>query len=187
MRKAFEMKGIPTISLDITLPSITDSTYKQYDSALKNWWYFCAKNKKDPFTDYIPDILEFLTEKFNNGASYGSVNCYRSAIALIVGPTIAQDDRSKRFFKGVAKLRPQKSKYDSTWNPKIVLDFFNSLPENGDLSIKELSLKVITLLALITGHRMQTFSLINIENIEKSDIKISILKLKFHIVLKHQV
>ena len=56
-----------------------------------------------------------------------------------------------------------------TWDPKQVLDFVSTWPSNENLSIKNLSQKLIILLALVTGHRMQTFFLINIENIEKAD------------------
>lgn len=115
----------------------------------------------------MPKIIEFLTELYEKGAAHSSINCHRSAISLLVGPEMAQDYRVLRFFRGIANLRPSKPKYDSTWDPKIVLDHFLSLPCNEQLTIKDLSRKLLCLLALITGHRMQTFSLIKTENIEK--------------------
>ena len=166
VRKALELRDFPIDSLEIAMSSITESSYKQYDGCFKKWWNFCQDHSLDPFKGSVPDIIRFLTDIFNSGLSYNSVNCHRSAISLIVGPEIAEDSRIKRFFKGVAKKRPSKPKYDTTWDPKIVLDLFKSWNRNDELSMKDLSIKLITLLALITGHKMQSFSLIKIENIE---------------------
>ena len=80
----------------------------------------------------------------------------------------------KRFFQGLSKLRPPKPKYDSTWDRKIVLEHFSSKDENDKLSLKDLSIKLMMLQALVTAHRMQTFSLINIDNIENKNSGIEI-------------
>lgn len=117
--------------------------------------------------DLYLEILLFLSKEYDAGASYGSLNTTRSAIALLVGPDMAQDPRMRRFFKGVCNTRTPKPKYDLIWDPKIVLNYFTLLPENGDLNLKILSEKLITLLALITGHRILTFSIININDIRK--------------------
>lgn len=160
------MKGTPAASIDIMISSLTDSSFKQYECCFKKWWSFCITNCSDPFNNSVPFILSFLTELFEKGAAHSSINCYRSAISLLVGPEIAQDHRMLRFFKGLSKLRPSRPKYDSTWDPKIVLDYFFSIPDNDLLPVNELAMKLICLLALITGHRMQTFALIRTENIE---------------------
>ncbi|XP_076677815.1 uncharacterized protein LOC143373945 isoform X2 [Andrena cerasifolii] len=91
----------------------------------------------------------------------------QSAISLLVGPELAQDHRMTRFFKGIIKLRPPRPKYDSTWDPKIVLDYLAALPHSEEMSLKELGRKLICFLALIAGHMMQTLSLIKVENIEE--------------------
>ena len=114
---------------------------------------------------------------FENGAAHSSINCYRSAVSLLVGPDMVKDFRMLSFFKGISKLRPSNPKYNSTWDPKVVLEYFTGLSHNDKLSIKDLVFKLITLMAFVTGHRMQTFSLIRVENIEIRDkfieIKIS--------------
>ena len=80
---------------------------------------------------------------------------------MIARVDFVQDSRVKRFLKRISKLRPSTPKYDQTWDPKIVLDFHDNKIIYKDLSLKDLSKKLILLLALITGHRMQTFSVIN--------------------------
>lgn len=174
MRKALELRGVRQESLQITLASLDDSSYKQYETCFKKWWTFCAEREISPFESSVKNTLIFLTELYNAGAAHSSINCFRSAISLLVGSDIAQDDNIKRFFKGISKLRSSKPKYDSTWDPKIVLDCLTLLSNNEKLSIKDLTRKIICLIALVTGHRIKTFSLIRVENIELKDKPIEI-------------
>lgn len=122
-------------------------------------------NKLEIYRYDVKNILRFLTEQFDKGAAYGSINCYRSALSLVLGSELGIDPRIKRFCKGVSKQRPPKPKYNVTWDPSKVLDHLCQWPSNEQLSLKQLSLKLVTLLALTTGQRMQTLSLIEIENI----------------------
>ena len=62
------------------------------------------------------------------------------------------------------KLKPPEAKYDSTWDPSIILDYFANL-QNDDFSLEVLSKKLVALLAVVTGQMMQALSLIDIENI----------------------
>ena len=175
VRKAYELRGTPEAALEVTLASISDTSYKQYEGCFKKWWSYCTENNIDPFTVSIPNILIFLTNLFNRNLSSSTINCYRSAVSLLVGREMARDDRITRFFQGLNNLRPSDPKYDTTWDPQIVLDYLSSLPNNNDLSILILGKKLISLLALVTAHRMQTFSLIEIENI---DVKRDALHIK---------
>lgn len=135
---------------------------------------FCNDNQWDPFQITVPVVLNFLTLQFNNGASYGTLNCFRSAIGKIKGSSLAEDSRIKGFFKGVARLRPPRAKYDYTWDPKIVLEYLGKLNSVDNPSFNELSKKLVILLALVTGHRMQTLASIDIRNIIKKDNKFEI-------------
>lgn len=112
----------------------------------------------------MPNVLEFLTCQFNNGASYGTLNTHRSALAKLTGPELASDFRIKRFFKGIFGKRPPKPRYENTWDPSIVLDYIRNLLNNS-IPLETLTKKLVVLMALATGHRIQTLSLINIEYI----------------------
>lgn len=113
--------------------------------------------------------------EFDRGLSHSSLNITRSAISLITDLNIADDPGLRRFFKGVSKKRPSKPKYNFTWDPKSVLEYFSNCPANENLSFKDLSHKLVTLLALVTGHRIQTLSLIKIDNVKVLSSKILIL------------
>ena len=77
-------------------------------------------NNIDPFCGTISNVLAFLKFEYDKGASRGTLNSYRSAVALIVNGEIGQDRNMKRFFKALSNIRPSRPKYDRTWNPKIV-------------------------------------------------------------------
>lgn len=68
------------------------------------------------------DLLEFLTIRYKEGASHGSLNTHRCAISLISLNKIGEDPIIGSFLKGVANLRPVNTRYVATWDTNIVLD-----------------------------------------------------------------
>lgn len=152
------------------MASLSDSSLKQYDSGLRKWWSFNVIARQDPFHLSIETLLLFLTEEYEKRASYGSLNTMRSAIALLHGPEVGENTHVRRFFKGISRLRPPRPKYESTWDPEIVLSHLRLWGPTEDLVLEKLSQKLVVLLALTTAQRMQTLSLIDIRNIvHKSD------------------
>lgn len=55
-----------------------------------------------------------------------------------------------------------------------MLNYFRDQPPSTDLTVLQLSRKLIALLALSTGHRMQPFTKITIDNIQSTSTKIDI-------------
>ena len=149
------------------IASLTKTTLKQYNSGLKLWWVFCVRNNWNIYTKSIPMVLKFLGDQYEKGASYGTLNCIRSALALILSPDLGTDYQIKRFFKGVQHLRPNCPRYNCIWDPSTVLRYLSLLFPNENISLELLTQKLATLLALITAHRVQTLSLIEIGNIFK--------------------
>lgn len=174
IRKGFILRGIPEACLEVMLSSISSSTLKQYESELKKWWRYCAQHNIYVYTKSIPTILNFLEEEFRNGASFGTLNSIRAAISLAVAPKLGENNQVKRFFKGIYNLRPSAPRYLTTWDPAKVLDYLASWFPNEELCLRKLSQKLIALLALVTAHRMQTFSVINIRDIYKKDDHVEI-------------
>lgn len=147
------------------LMSLSDSTAKQYDTYLKQWYQFCNNFNVHFLEASVPQVLTFLSHIVEQGVAYGSINCAKSALSLLLGPKISSDDRIKTFMRGVFRLNPPQPKYDITWDPQIVLNYLASWYPNKDLSLENLTKKLVSLLAIATGHRVQTLSLIKIENI----------------------
>ena len=129
------------------IASITESTRKQYIKPLELWWKFCTERQLCPFTAPTLKILEFLGNLFEKFNSYGTLNTYRSAISLININKVGEDENIKRYCKGVSVLKPQKPKYNYTWDPKTVLNYLSTLYPNESLSLDKLSKKLVTLLA----------------------------------------
>lgn len=96
------------------MSSLSASSLKQYDCYLKKWWKFCRNTKLSIHNAKISDIIKFLTDEYKKGASYGSLNSMRSAVSLILGADVGQNEIIKRFFKGLSRLRPPEPKYEST-------------------------------------------------------------------------
>lgn len=147
---------------------------KQYEVCLKRWFNYTRENSLNFYDETIPTILSFFTHLFNSGSQYGTLNTYRSALAMLIGSNLLNDDRVKRFFKGVFRLKPPTPKYDITWDTSIVLEELSKRFPNEELSLEQLSKKCVTLLALTTAHRVQTLSKICIQNLIKSDSQIII-------------
>lgn len=145
--------------------SITPSTLRQYESALKLWTSFALENNLDAFDAETTAILSFLNQRFEEGVGYSTLNVARSAIALISLRNIAQDGLISRFLKGVYKKRPARPRYDSTWDITPVLKYLEKLHPLIQQKPKDIAEKTATLLALTTAHRLQTLALIRIENI----------------------
>lgn len=91
------------------LSSLSDNSIKQYDTSLRKWYRFCHNNNIDVFEASIPQIMYFLTEIYNLGSQYATLNSCRSALSIILGREIENDDRI-RFFR----LRPPLPKYNVT-------------------------------------------------------------------------
>ncbi|CAH0731008.1 unnamed protein product, partial [Brenthis ino] len=66
----------------------------------------------------------------------------------------------------IRRTKPSQPKYSITWDPSIVLNYLSAQWPHEGLDLEILSKKVITLLALVTAHRVQTLALIKIPNIE---------------------
>lgn len=159
------------------IASLTESTLKQYEKPIRLWWIFCIEKNISPFDATIEYVITYLTDIFKNVGAYGTVNSYRSALSLVLSYDIGKDAMIKRLFKGISVLKPQRPKYDCTWDPSSVLEYLKTLYPNETISLEKLSLKLVALIALSTGQRMQTLSKISLENIivssEQIQIKIS--------------
>lgn len=149
---------MPSDAVEIALASLSSSTLRQYNSSLREWWDFCLSNGINIYKASIPEVLKFFCKIFKKGVSQGTLNSYRSAISLILGSDVGQDERVKRLLKGAHAIKPNTPKYDRTWDPSIVLENFK---ENQPIDLKSLSQKLVTLLALETGHRVQTLCAID--------------------------
>lgn len=164
---------IPQSAFPVMMSSIASSTKSQYTSSWRAWWSYCDKQKCDFYNVKEGHFLQFLSDCFNNGSNYGTLNSHRSAIAFISTHKI-DSDKINRFFKGVYRLKPIFPKYIGTWDPNIVLNYYAALPNDHIMNLEHLTRKLVILLALSTGQRLQTLSMIKLDNIQKLNDRILI-------------
>ena len=159
-------RGFSEETATIMTSSLSESTIRQYTTSLKLWWTFCDSREVDPFVVCVQSLVQFLQLRYDEGASYSSLNTDRSAISILSPDGFGSKPELSRFFQGIYKLRPPKPRYDSTWDPHQVLEYLKTLYPLAELSLEHTTLKVIGLMALITAHRVQTFASILLEDIK---------------------
>lgn len=101
---------------------------------------------------------------FGEGARLGTLNSARAALSLISTEKLANNVLISRFIKGAFKQRPSWSRYDNTWDVDPVLRRLGEWQPVESLDLKTLTKKLVVLLALGAGQRIQTLSLIRISN-----------------------
>jgi hypothetical protein len=76
-----------------------------------------------------------------------------------------------KFMRGVFKLRKPSPRYKTTWDVNLVLNQLRQL-DNGSISLKQLSLKTVMLLALSTCQRTQTLAALKLSNAKFHQTKV---------------
>ena len=111
--------------------------------------------------------VEFLTTLYEEGLSYSSINsarCVLSAILNMPGSahlTFGEHPGVKRFMKGIFQSRLPLPRYSKTWDVNSVLQYISSMGDSQDLSLKNLTLKLVMLVALTTAQRGQSLHLLD--------------------------
>ena len=173
----------PELSEDATqilLESRRKGTRKAYHHPWQEWSSWCDERLEDPVQAPVELVANFLTEKFNTGLEYSTLNVYRSAISAyhepIQGQSIGQHVILTKLLKGMFNSRPPQPKYTETWDVDVVLDRIRRQPNNEDLSLKDLSLKLVMLMALTTASRHSELHKLKVSSMcDKGDI------VEFHI------
>ena len=149
--------------------------------------YFCSERGSNPFSPPVTCLLDFLAALYRKGLSYSSINSARSAVSSFCAMTFANEPIGKhclvkRFMRGVFLLRPSLPRYQVTWPVDKVLHFLERLTvDPGCVDLKQLTLKTVMLLALLSGQRLQSLHLITLQNVTISD---SLIKIRFGDLIK---
>ena len=102
---------------------------------------------------------------------YSTINGYRCAISAfhipIEGMKAGSHPRVTELLKGVSNERPPNPGIHYTWDVDKVLMFMKSLPENGNLSRKMLTLKTVTLLGICNINRCMELAALNTKLMSK--------------------
>ena len=85
-----------------------------------------------------------------------------SSIASIHGQPAGQHWLVRRFLKASFNKRPALPRYTTTWDPDTVLKYIEDMGDNKKLTLMLLSQKLMMLLLLQSGARMQTIEAFNV-------------------------
>ena len=140
IREQHQTEGFSEDITRILQSATRASTHKTYQSAWGLWNSWCAKRKVNPISATLNDVLLFLTDRFNNGAAYRSVNVARSAIsschAKIDGYPVGQHPLVVQLLKGMLNMRPPKPRYTHTWDMHLVTKYLDCLEKTKLLSLR---------------------------------------------------
>ena len=70
-----------------------------------------------------------------------------------------------RLLKGIYNLKPPLSRYSSTWDSSVLTQYLGTLFPLNSLSLKQLTLKTVSLCALCSAGRSQTLSALSIRKL----------------------
>ena len=176
VRRAFINQGISSEVADMLMASWTPGTQTQYRTYIERWDQFCLSGQIDPVSPPISKVLDFLMHLYKvQGLRYSAINTARCALSTVVYPinavTVGSHRLVKRFMKAVWSKRPTLARYSHTWDTSVVITYLKSMPALPYLTLRQLSGKLVTLLALISGHRAQSLHRLNIRKdlVEISD------------------
>lgn len=108
---------------------------------------------------------------YSQGYNSNTLNTMRSALNFFTSKSLSIGDNPyiTQLFQSFYKTRPIQSKYLTFWPVDQLLNFLADWHPASSLSLKQLTLKTLALLALSSSDRGQTLHSINIENTDITD------------------
>ena len=172
IRQSYQNLGFSTRSTDILISAWREGTQKQYRVYLRQWRDYCRTRKIDPITPPLGQALDFLTVLFDEGKQYSAINTARSALSTIVtlpgSVSFGKHPMVCRLLKGIFQLKPALPRYVDTWDVGVLLQYLRTM-SNIDISLKQLTQKLTMMLILLSGQRIQTLTLLDINHITITD------------------
>ena len=139
------------------------------------WQSGAGRRRIDPISPSISEAVNFLAHLYKSGLGYSAICVARSALSsyLNIADVVdfGQHKIVRRFMKGVFELKPVLPKYSHTWDGDTVLNLLECYAPNDKLTLKELSHKLVMLLALLTGQRCQTIHKLSVKSMKSEDNK----------------
>ena len=152
--------GLNVNTNSILVASLRESIRKKYNPYQQKWHIYCQENNINLATPNITNVLDFLSNLYDQGLSYSAIYSTKSALSHIIlmplyvklsdHPLMSQD------WKDVYNLRPPRPKPQFLWDIKIIFSYLEEKGLNKMLPEKILNQKLLILLLLLGGQRMNT-------------------------------
>ena len=112
-------------------------------------------------------VLSFLTSLFERGIGYSQINKARSALSVLYPDVqIGRHSLISRFLHGVRNLRTPQPKYPFLWDAKDLLHYLATWTISPSSSLKDITMKLTTVLACVSAQRLHTLSLLDVRYIK---------------------
>ncbi|KZR97340.1 Uncharacterized protein APZ42_007848, partial [Daphnia magna] len=131
LRQSYSLQGFSQPVVELFLAGCRDNTNIAYQSAWKSWCHWCLGRNRNPLSNDLSSVSDFLANLYATGKSYSSINLHRSMLSVTLqsldGIPVGQHPLIVKLLKGVYNRNPPRPKYDSTWDPNQVIEFMSSL------------------------------------------------------------
>ena len=156
------------------LKSWRPATMATYNNYLNKWFLFCGHYEVQPFSPTTFQVCRFLRLLSELDLSSGAINAARCALSVLLplltnGLTIGKDYWVCRAVKAAYHAKPPKARYAGFWDVSSVFRLFEAWGENGQLSLKQLSQKLVILFLLVSGQRGQAVPALNLDHLVWSE------------------
>ena len=156
---------------------------RTYESYWRNWVRWCNRGKIDPISPSPAQLGDYLVHLFHDKElATSSIGIARSAISCFSAPVegvpLGEHRRISDLMKAFKNCRPPKARYSTTWSIDSLLSFWDTQPENSLLSLKLLTLKTVSLVAIGSLSRADELANILRENYSESDNGVNFLLAK---------
>ena len=169
LQQRYQAEGIPRNATILLISATRNSTQKTYESSWKRWCSWCDRRETDRISAFLNSILSFLADCFDEGLQYRSLNVLRSELSSthpkIDGYPVGQHPYVLNLMKGILNNRPPKPRYSYTWDVRQVTEYIEKMGNNSSLSLKQLSLKLATLLAITCPKRVSSMARLYINHL----------------------
>ena len=165
IRESYEARGISESTCNLLMPSWRPGTQKQYQVYIQKWSHFCTQRKINHNQPTVEQALDFFTQ----GLTYSAINTACSALSSYItledGTSLGQHPLVSCLLRGIFQRKPPSPRYSETWDVSVVLYYLQGL---SPVKLKELTLKLVTLILLVSGQRGQTVHLLDLSNMRVS-------------------
>jgi len=180
VRPISETIGLSQSAKELVNNARRSGTRTVYKSAWQRWVRWCCRKQLNPVQAPLVNIMNFLAEN-SERVGYSTINTYRSAISLyhetVGGVRVGKHPDVKDLMAGIFNTNPPKPRYTCTWDVDKVLQFWVMKGPNANLDQKLLTLKLVSLLALVFAARGHELKLLDLTSISRFHDK-----LIFHIL-----
>ena len=174
LRQTYEAQGFSQRVIRLVIESWRGNTNTAYNSAWRKWHSWCLRRSINPISASVADIMEFLTDQFDSGLQYRTINTIRSSISTthpdIDGTAVGTHPLVSRLMKGMFNCRPPAPRYNNSWDIESVVGFLNNSYKSSTLTVLQLAKKAVTLLAITNADRCSDLAALDRNHLKQTPV-----------------